>query len=263
MWGQVRGGPRPAAGAGNGAGGHTGRVCGRYASSRRDAELVEEFEVSEVVGEERPPSWNVAPTQGVRAVLERAPRDEPDAEPTRQLRTLRWGLVPSWAKDAAIGNRMINARVETITEKPSFKRAASRRRLLVPADGYYEWEQREGRAKVPHFLHAPDGSPLAFAGLYELWADPARPEDDPDRWLWSLTILTTRASDALGHIHERSPVVVPPDMRGDWLDPALTDLDLVRQVLDAVPEPRLATHEVSPRVNSVRNDGPELALPAT
>ena len=234
-------------------------MCGRYASSRRDAELVEAFEVDDVVGEQLPASYNVAPTQPVRAVLERAPREEPDAAPSRQLRTLRWGLVPAWAKDPSIGSRMINARVETITEKPAFRRAASRRRLLVPADGYYEWEKREGqKAKVPHFLHAAGGEPLAFAGLYELWPDPARAEDDPDRWLWTLTILTTQASDALGRIHDRTPVVIPPDMRGDWLDPALTDLDLVRQVLDAVPEPHLETHEVSTAVNSVRNDFPDL-----
>jgi putative SOS response-associated peptidase YedK len=237
-------------------------MCGRYAASRPDADLVEAFEVEDVVGEPVPPSWNVAPTRPVRAVLERPPREEPDAAAVRQLRTLRWGLVPSWAKDAAIGNRMINARVETITEKPAFRRAAARRRLLVPADGYYEWEAREGRTKVPHFLHAADGGLLAFAGLYELWRDPARPEDDPDPWLWSLTIITTQASDELGRIHERTPVIVPPDMQGDWLDPALTDLDLVRQVLDAVPEPHLATYEVATTVNSVRNDGPELTLPA-
>ena len=240
-------------------------MCGRYASSRGDAELVEEFEVQEVVGEQLPPSYNVAPTQPVRAVLQRAPREEPEAGGTpapRQLRTLRWGLVPAWAKDPSIGSRMINARVETITEKPAFKRAASRRRLLVPADGYYEWEKREGqKAKVPHFLHAADGGPLAFAGLYELWPDPARAEDDPDRWRWTLTIITTQASDELGRIHERTPVVIPPDMRADWLDPHLTDLDLVRQVLDAVPEPHLATHEVSTAVNSVRNDSPELLEP--
>jgi putative SOS response-associated peptidase YedK len=153
---------------------------------------------------------------------------------------------------------MINARIETVTEKAAFKRAASKRRLLVPADGYFEWEKREGRTKVPHFLHAATDEVLAFAGLYELWPDPAKGHDDPDRWLWSFTILTTEATDALGHIHDRTPVIVPPDMRGDWLDPQLSDLDLVRQVLDALPEPTLSTREVSPAVNSPRNDSPDL-----
>ena len=236
-------------------------MCGRYVSSQEGADLAGEFGVDQVVGDV-PPSWNVAPTQRARAVLERAPRDdEGGGAPVRQLRTLRWGLVPAWAKDVKVGNRMINARVETVTEKPAYKRAASRRRLLVPADGYYEWQQREGRSKVPHFLHDPDGEVLTFAGLYELWPDPARAEDDPERWLWTFTVLTTSASDALGHIHDRTPVVVPPDMRDDWLDTSLTDLDLVRQVLDAVPEPRLVPHEVSTAVNSPRNDGPELAEP--
>ncbi|WP_432483915.1 SOS response-associated peptidase [Kineococcus esterisolvens] len=233
-------------------------MCGRYALSRSDGELVELLDVGEVVGAPLAPSYNVAPTQRSRVVLERAPRDEPGAAAVRQLRTLRWGLVPAWAKDVAIGNRMINARAETVTEKPAFKRAAAKRRLLVPADGYYEWQQREGRTKVPHFLHDPDGQPLTFAGLYELWPDPAKGEDDPDRWLWTFTVVTTRASDALGHIHDRTPLVVPPGMRDDWLDPELTDLELVRQVVDAVPEPRLVPREVSTAVNSPRNDGPEL-----
>ncbi|WP_432514523.1 SOS response-associated peptidase [Kineococcus sp. SYSU DK001] len=240
-------------------------MCGRYARSRSDDELADLFDVGELVGEPPPPSYNIAPTQEARVVLERAPREADGPGPgavTRQLRTLRWGLVPVWAKDVKIGNRMANARAETVTEKPAFKRAAAKRRLLVPADGYYEWEEREGRTrKVPHFLHAGDDEVLAFAGLYELWPDPAKEEDDPDRWLWTFTILTTRASDALGHIHDRAPVVVPPDMRDDWLDPTLTDLDLVRQVLDAVPEPRLETHEVSTAVNSPRNDSPDLLTP--
>ncbi|MCI2237564.1 SOS response-associated peptidase [Kineococcus sp. TRM81007] len=236
-------------------------MCGRYVLSRSDGELVELLGAGEVVGQAPGPSWNIAPTQGARVVLERAPDGDPDGAAVRQVRTLRWGLVPSWAKDAAIGNKMINARVETVTEKPAYKRAASKRRLLVPADGYYEWQRREGRAKVPHFLHGADGELLTFAGLYELWPDPAKAEDDPGRWRWTFTVLTTRASDALGHIHDRTPVVVPPDMRDDWLDPQLTDLDLVRQVLDAVPEPHLETHPVSTAVNSPRNDGPDLVEP--
>ena len=254
-------------------------MCGRYASSRSDAELAEAYEVDTVVGRELAPSWNVAPTQQVRAVVQRPPGHPDGVERTadgddgrrgrsrRQLRTLRWGLVPSWAKDPGIGSRMINARVETVTEKPAYRRAAARRRCLVPADGYFEWEQRpvEGTAgktvKVPHFLHDADGGPLTFAGLYELWPDPAKPDDDPARWLWTLTVITTRAVDAAGRIHDRSPLVLPEEFRSDWLDPDLTDLDLVRQVLDAVPAPQLATHEVGRAVGSVRNDGPQLVLP--
>jgi putative SOS response-associated peptidase YedK len=219
--------------------------------------------VADVVGEEPEPSWNVAPTQLARVVLERVPRgvDDPEhATAERMLRSARWGLVPSWAKDVKIGNRLINARGETITEKSAFKAAAARRRCLVPAAGYYEWEKVDGR-KVPYFLHR-DHDVLAFAGLYELWPDPERAEDDSDRWLFSYTILTHPAPDAVGHVHDRSPVVVPPgELRARWLDPALTDPGQVRELLAAIPEPRLEPYEVSPAVNSPRNNGPELVQP--
>ena len=115
--------------------------------------------------------------------------------------------MPSWAKTPKIGAKMINARLETLTDKPAFRVAVSRRRLVVPADGYYEWQAVDGD-KVPHFLQDP-GHVLGFAGLYELWRDPTRTPEDPERWLWTYTILTRPAPDALGHIHDRSPVVVP------------------------------------------------------
>ncbi|OZC62625.1 hypothetical protein CH306_04875 [Rhodococcus sp. 15-725-2-2b] len=233
-------------------------MCGRYASTRSDSDLQAVFDIAETVGAEVPPSYNVAPTQTVRTVLERSPKDEPEADAVRQLRSVRWGLIPSWAKDAKIGSRLINARSETITEKPSFKKAASRRRCIVPADGYYEWEKRDG-AKVPYFLHQ-DGV-LAMAGLYELWRDPTKAEDDEARWVWSVTVLTSPAADALGHIHDRSPVVLPPDLRASWLDPAVTDLGDVRDLLAAIPEPRLKPYEVSTAVNSVKNNSPELLTP--
>nr|WP_296773676.1 SOS response-associated peptidase [Rhodococcus sp. (in: high G+C Gram-positive bacteria)] len=234
-------------------------MCGRYASTKTDSDLRAVFDIAETVGEELAPSYNVAPTQTVRAVLERAPKDEPDSDAVRQLRSVRWGLIPSWAKDVKIGSRMINARSETILEKPSFKKAAARRRCIVPADGYYEWEKRDG-AKVPYFLHDGPG-PLAMAGLYELWRDPAKAEDDEDRWVWSVTVLTAPAADALGHIHDRSPVIVPADMRAHWLDPTVTSIESVQQMLADIPEPRLVPYEVSTAVNSVKNDNPDLLLP--
>jgi putative SOS response-associated peptidase YedK len=225
-------------------------MCGRYANSRHDGDLLRDFQIASVVDPEPEPSWNVAPTDPARVVLERAVGDQPD----RQLRTLRWGLVPSWAKDRKIAARLINARSETVFEKPAFKAAALRRRCLVPADGYYEWMKTEDR-KVPMYLHG-DGV-LAFAGLYEIWRDPAAAED----WVWSYTIITCTTQDALGHIHDRSPVVVPPSLHGAWLDPGLTDPDTARALLGSVPPPVLDTHEVSVAVNSVRNNGPELILP--
>lgn len=233
-------------------------MCGRYASTRSDSDLQAVFDIAETVGAELPPSYNVAPTQTVRTVLERAQKDEPVSDAVRQLRSARWGLIPSWAKDAKIGSRLINARSETITDKPSFKKAASRRRCIVPADGYYEWEKREG-AKVPYFLHE-DGV-LAMAGLYELWRDPTKADDDEDRWVWSVTVLTSPAADALGHIHDRSPVVLPPELRSSWLDPTVTDVGEVKDLLAAVPEPRLQPYEVSSAVNNVRNNDPNLLTP--
>ncbi|WP_032389790.1 SOS response-associated peptidase [Rhodococcoides fascians] len=233
-------------------------MCGRYASTRSDSDLQAVFDIAETVGDEVPPSYNVAPTQTIRTVLERAPKDEPESDAVRQLRSVRWGLIPSWAKDAKIGSRLINARSETITEKPSFKKAASRRRCIIPADGYYEWEKRDG-AKVPYFLH--EQGVLAMAGLYELWRDPTKTDDDEDRWVWSATVLTSPAADALGHIHDRSPVVLPPELRASWLDPTLTDLGEVSELLAAIPEPRLEPYEVSTAVNSVKNNSPELLTP--
>lgn len=231
-------------------------MCGRYANARRDADLVGAFGIEDVVGDEPPPSWNVAPTDDVRVVLERAPREEPEERPARQLRTVRWGLVPSWAKDASIGSRLINARSESVTEKPAFKAAAARRRCLVPADGYYEWEKLPSGGKQPYFLHG-DGV-LGFAGLYELWPDPSKDADDPTRWWWTFTILTTRAGDTLGHIHDRTPVVVPPVMAGDWLDPRLTKASEVRAMIEAMPEPVLEPRPVGRAVGNVANNGPQL-----
>lgn len=154
------------------------------------------------------------------------------------------------------------ARKETVTERPAFAAAASGRRCLVPADGYYEWERRPGSARtVPHFLHS-GGDLLTFAGLYEFWDNPDLPADDPDRSVVSFTILTTTAPGALGHIHDRSPVVVPKDVRDEWLDPSLVELAEVRELLDAIPEPTFEAYEVSSDVNDHRNNGPGLVVAA-
>jgi len=230
-------------------------MCGRFASTQTDAELLDVFRAVDVVGEQLPPSYNVAPTQPVRVVLERPHRDAPEDTPVRQIRTVRWGLVPSWARDTKVGSRLINARMETITTKPSFKAAASRRRAIVSSDGYFEWEKRDG-AKVPHFLHG-DGV-LAMAGLYELWPNPDLHAEDPAKWMWSTVVLTTTATDAHGHIHDRSPVILPPEFQDHWLDPALTDKDDVDALLASIPEPHLHAYEVSTKVNSPRNNTPDL-----
>lgn len=168
--------------------------------------------------------------------------------------------MPAWSKEPKkIGAKLINARSETITSKPAFRRAAAHRRCLVPADGYYEWEAVED-GKQPYFLHFGD-QVLAMAGLYELWPDPAKDADDPTRWLWTMTVLTTTATDAAGEIHDRSPVVLPAEMIDDWLNLELTDTGRVRDLLAAVPNPTLQPDPVSRKVNSVRNNGPELLQP--
>ena len=219
-------------------------MCGRYASSRDARDLVDAFAVEEPPDQVLPPSWNVAPTDPVYAVLER--------RGTRRLAVLRWGLVPSWSKDARGAARMINARRETVTSKPAFRAAYARRRCLVPADGYYEW-QRDGARKQPWFLTTRDGSPLAMAGLYEVWsgADGAR--------LWTCTVVTTEAADDLGHVHDRTPLLVPREAWDRWLDPEVDDpgrhllVPATPGVLDAWP--------VSVAVGNVRTNGPELVVP--
>lgn len=237
-------------------------MCGRFVSTATAEDLATLFDL--VPGDEAAPgpgpSWNVAPTDEVRVVLERPPHGEPDGEPRRTLRTARWGLVPGWAKDRRGAARLINARSETVTEKPAFRRAAAARRCLLPADGYYEW-QRTPDGKVPYFLHDPDGAPLAMAGLYELWRDPERAEDDPDRWVWTTTVITREATDLLGGIHDRTPVLVPPEARDAWLDCRSGDAATARELLDALPPPHLAPRRVGPGVGNVRNDGPELVAP--
>ena len=239
-------------------------MCGRYVSVAADSDLTIEFdvEVANVVDEAPPPSWNVAPTDPARIVLDRRPHGaDDDAAAVHQLRTARWGLVPAWSKDAKGGARMINARIETVTSKPAFRKAAARRRCLVPAAGYYEWQRSEG-GKVPWFLHDPGGDLLAFAGLYELWRDRTRADDDPARWLWTYTIITQQATDLLGEIHDRNPVLVPTDARGQWLDCGADDPATAQALLDAFAPARLEPYEVGTAVGNVRNNGPELVEPA-
>lgn len=231
-------------------------MCGRYANTRSDADLKDVFDIVEAVGEGLPPSYNIAPTQPVRIALTRTDRETGDRR--RELHTARWGLVPSWAKDLSIGARMINARSETITEKPAFRKAAASRRCIVPADGYYEWMKRDGR-KVPYFLHA-DGV-LAMAGLYEWWRRPDAADDDPERWVLSTTIITRPATDAIGEIHDRAPLVLTGPDLDEWLDPSITAPGAITGLVDHVVEPTLIPYEVGPAVGNVANNSPELLEP--
>ncbi|NHC13346.1 SOS response-associated peptidase [Motilibacter deserti] len=242
-------------------------MCGRYAASRSPEDLVEEFEVDAWAGagagggtgdgagtgDAVPPSWNVAPTDPVRVVLERVVEERAE----RQLRTVRWGLVPSWARDASGAARLINARLETVAEKPAFRKAFRSRRCLVPADGYYEWYAQEDGGKQPFFIRRRDGRSLAMAGLYELWRAPG--EGSP--WLWTATVITTAAVDELGRLHDRMPMLVERDRWAQWLDPEGGDAEELRGLLVPAAPGLLEAYPVSKAVGNVRNNGPHLVEP--
>ncbi len=266
--------------------GTLGAMCGRYAASRSPDDLVEEFDVEQVAERQPrrpaadqadaerqlppshpPPNFNVAPTDPVPAILTRPPRGQRDAPAVRQLAVLRWGLVPSWAKDPAIGSRLINARTETVADKPAFRKAFARRRCLLPADGYYEWYETQQRnakgkpVKQPFFIHPRGGGSLAMAGLYEIWRDRTRPDDDPDAYRWTCAVLTTSAEDDLGHLHDRMPLLVEPDRWGAWLDPEQQASGPLLDLLVPAAPGRLEAYPVSTEVNSVRNNGAHLIDP--
>jgi putative SOS response-associated peptidase YedK len=247
-------------------------MCGRYATARNPADLVEEFGVDRaIVDEQLAPNYNVAPTDEVYAVVERLDKENPAAPPQRQLRVVRWGLVPSWAKDPKIGSRLINARAETLTEKPAFRRAFATRRCLLPADGYYEWytddeavdtpkSSKKGPKKQPYFIRNAGGGVLPIAGLYEFWKNPdALGDDDP--WLCTSTVITTEATDELGRIHDRMPMLVEPENWSTWLDPRVTDPQPLQRLLVPAAPGRLEAYPVSTEVNDVRHNGPQLVEP--
>jgi putative SOS response-associated peptidase YedK len=240
-------------------------MCGRYGASWGVDDLVAEFDVAAVdvpLEERLEPDWNVAPTKPVYAIVTRSPRGEPDLAPTRRLVTLQWGLVPFWAKDPKVGARMINARIETAAEKPAFREAFVKRRCLLPADGFYEWYTPEGtKAKQPFFIRRRGGGTLAMAGLYEFWRDSEASRDGPSAWLRTCTILTTTATDAVGHIHDRQPLFVPEAAYAAWLDPDNTDPDALTELLTAGEAVGLEAYPVSTAVNNHRNNGPELIEP--
>ncbi|WP_415951941.1 SOS response-associated peptidase [Streptomyces sp. KLOTTS4A1] len=258
-------------------------MCGRYASSRKPEDLATIFEVEKWEPEEAlEPDYNVAPTKEVYVVLDRPLKDAESREPVRQLRKLKWGLVPSWAKSPEGAARMINARAETVHEKPSYRKAFASRRCIIPADGYYEWVtaaaerdlEVEGKKKrprkQPYFVLPADGSVFAMAGLYEFWRDRTLADDHPLAWWVTCSVITTEAEtgplgvapaegpQSLSDIHPRMPLMLTPDRWDAWLDPARTDMDELRPLLDPPPEGLMRAYPVSTAVSNVRNNGPEL-----
>ena len=227
-------------------------MCGRYTSRTPAADLADYFHVDEVVADELGARYNVAPTDEVYAVAQ-------SSSGARRLGTFRWGLVPFWSKDDKGGARMINARAESLLDKPAFRRPLEKRRCIIPADGFYEWEKLEGsKKKQPWFIRRRDGDVLAFAGLWDAWR-PVKGSDEGR--LVSCSIITTEANDAVRPLHDRMPVVLPPDAWSEWLDPANGDVDeLVGLLVPALSELFELT-PVNPAVNDVRNDGPHLLDP--
>ena len=231
-------------------------MCGRYTSRTPVADLAAYFGVDEMVAPERGARYNVAPTDEAYAVAE--------SSEGRRLGTFRWGLVPSWAKDVKVGAKMINARAEGLLDKPAFRRPFERRRCIIPADGFYEWERVSAKKKQPWYITRADGKPMAFAGMWESWrpvkgseARPERPSERDGR-VRSCVIITGEPNDAVARLHDRMPVQLPPEVWDVWLDPENDDLALLQSLLVPVPSEQLELIPVSTAVNTVTNDGPEL-----
>jgi putative SOS response-associated peptidase YedK len=219
-------------------------MCGRFAQKSPAKKIKQQFKVEEV-----PPlveRYNVAPTQSVLVVREPA---------EREAVFLKWGLVPRWAKDAGIGNKLINARSETVTEKPSFREAFARRRCLVPMEGFYEWARRADR-KRPFYFHMRDGEPFAVAGLWEVW------EGGGGR-LETCTLLTTSANELLAPYHDRMPVILRPEDYDLWLDAGVRSADRLLPLLRPYPREEMTTYGVRPVVNSPSNESPRCVEPVS
>jgi putative SOS response-associated peptidase YedK len=241
-------------------------MCGRFVIAASPELLADRFAVDEVQFSEHAPDYNVTPRAMVPIVRERPARgDRPDQ---RVLSLVRWGLVPSWAKDPAMGDRLINARAETVATTSSYQAAFAKRRCIVPADAFYEWTSKarspEGapRSKAPrqpYLVRRRDGEPMAFAGLWEIWRDErVTDRDDPDAWLRTCTIVTTSANALLDPIHERMPVMLAESSWDTWLDPRNRDVASLEAMLSPAPDDWLDVYPVSTRVNKPEHNDASL-----
>ena len=249
-------------------------MCGRYVSVSSPTILAERFQVEEVRAQDNEPNYNVTPRLAVPVVAE--------SHGHRTLDRVRWGLVRSWAKDLSIGDRLINARAETILTSNAFKRAFTKRRCIIPADGFYEWEKREGddgeategersaestrkkgkKVKQPWFIRRRDGEPIAFAGLWEIWHDPNDPDQEHAPRVRSCVIITTEPNDLMRPIHNRMPVVLPESAWAEWLDGENHDTDRLQKLLVPAPAEEFEAWPITTLVNKPANNGPELIEPA-
>ncbi|MEN9644105.1 MAG: hypothetical protein RL238_774 [Actinomycetota bacterium] len=235
-------------------------MCGRFVSTQSPDAIADFFGAS-FDGEALPPNHNVAPTTDVYGVVA-------STEGERRIEAFHWGLVPVWAKDTKIGSKMINARAETIAEKPAFKTLLKKHRLIVPMDGFYEWQApgegapvgKSGKPiKTPMFIHQVDGEPLAVAGLWATWRDKELGPEAP--WLHSCTVITTSSNGTMAPVHDRMPVILPQSAWAAWLDPTNADIAELTSLLVPASDDILTMHAVSTAVNNVRNKGAELIDP--
>jgi putative SOS response-associated peptidase YedK len=221
-------------------------MCGRFTQFHSAKAIAKAFQLSEVP--ELAPHYNIAPTQTIAVVLQPAPKSE------RQFRFFRWGLIPSWSKDPAIGARLINARAETVAEKPAFRSAFRHRRCLIPADGFYEWQRQDGQ-KQPFYFHLQDHQPFAFAGLWEHWQGPEGEDIE------TCTILTITANELLGPVHDRMPVILSPEAYNTWVDPELQTASQLQPLLCPYPAEQMVAYPVSRAVNRTSFDDPDCIQP--
>lgn len=219
-------------------------MCGRFTQHHTIDEIIERFEVA-VVEYEAEPSYNIAPTQTVSAIVQNH---------EREMVALQWGLIPFWAKDAKIASQLINARAETLAEKPSFKHALAKRRCLLVADGFYEWKKQKG-GNQPYYIRRRDGGLFAFAGLWEEWKSPE------GELRQTCTIITTEPNELMSTLHHRMPVILKPKHEAEWLDPAAHYVPALTQLLQTYPDGELEAIPVSRAVNSPAQNGPLLIQP--
>lgn len=219
-------------------------MCGRFVLISDLEEITTEFDVQEISGNLQQ-SYNIAPGNTISAVID---------DGLKRLVPFTWGLIPSWAKDPSIGNRLINARGETVTEKPSFKAAFKKRRCLIIANGFYEWQKR-GKMKIPMYVRLKSDKPFGFAGLYETWISPDEQE------FRTCTIITTEANELLQLIHNRMPVIIPKDRENVWLDTDMNDNTLVFSIVKPYPHNEMVAYEVSTLVNSPQHNSPDCITP--
>lgn len=220
-------------------------MCGRYALTAPASKVAEVFEVD--ILPEILPRYNIAPSQDVPVLL--------SSDGVRSCRMMRWGLLPVWAKDRKMAYRTINARGETVDKKPSFRSSFKKKRCLIIADGYYEWQRLSKTEKVPHLMRVGDGGPFAMAGLWSRWRDPETDED-----VYSCSIVTTGATAELSDVHDRMPVLLDADTWDTWMD-AATPPEVLKELIRSFPFEKMTVEQVSTFVNNARHQGPECQSP--